>query len=66
LLSGTDDETEDSACIVVSTCDYGCLWQGDRRAGPADREDIRAALEFGANLVAYARQRRAAKGDSNT
>ena len=43
--------------VVVSTFDYGCLWQGQRRTGPAARGEIRAALEWGANLVTYALHR---------
>lgn len=48
--------------VVMSTFDYGCLWQGERRGGPATREEIRAALEWGTNLVAYALQRRQRAG----
>lgn len=44
--------------VIWSTYDYGCLWQGERRGGPASREDIRAAMEWGSNLVAYALERR--------
>lgn len=44
--------------VVMSTYDYGCLWAGERRGRPATREEIRAALEWGTNLVAYALQRR--------
>jgi hypothetical protein len=40
--------------VVLSHSDYGCLWQGERRGRPASREEIRAALEWGENLVAYA------------
>jgi hypothetical protein len=40
--------------VIFSTCDYGRLWQRQRRNGPASREEIRAALEWGANLFAYA------------
>ncbi len=40
--------------ILLSYGDYGCLWQGERRGRPASREEIRAALEWGENLVAYA------------
>ncbi len=50
--------------MILSTFDYGCLWQGERRGGPAAREEIRAALEWGSNLVAYAiERRRRAKGE---
>lgn len=51
----------DSEGALLSTADYGCLWQGERRSGPAGREAIRAALEWGANLVTYALQRREAR-----
>ena len=44
--------------VIFSTHDYGCLWQGERRTGPASREEIRAALEWGCNVVAYAVQRK--------
>jgi hypothetical protein len=40
--------------VILSTYDYGCLWQGDRRDGPAAREEIRAAMEWGDNLLTYA------------
>lgn len=40
--------------IIWSMCDYGCLWQGERRGRAASREEIRTAMEWGANLVAYA------------
>ena len=49
---------EDPGSVLMSTFDYGCLWQGERRDRPATREEIRAALEWGTNLVAYALQRR--------
>jgi hypothetical protein len=44
--------------VIFSTCDYGCLWQGKRRQSTASREDIRAAVEWGTNVVAYALNRR--------
>jgi hypothetical protein len=44
--------------VVFSACDYGCLWQGERRSGAASREHIRSAQEWGANLLAYAAERR--------
>ncbi len=44
--------------VIFSPCDYGCLWQGDRRSRAASREEIRAAEEWGENLLAYASQRR--------
>jgi hypothetical protein len=43
--------------LLFSTCDYGRLWQRQRRHGPASREEIRAALEWGANLLTYALER---------
>lgn len=46
--------------VIFSTHDYGCLWTGERRGGLAGREEIRAALEFGQNLVEYALRRRTA------
>ncbi|MCL4295496.1 MAG: DUF4159 domain-containing protein [Anaerolineae bacterium] len=49
--------------VIFSTCEYGRLWQGERRSGPASREEIRAAVEWGGNIISYAleRQRRAGK-----
>ena len=43
--------------VLFSLRDYGTLWQGERAGGPAAREDIRAAHEFGQNLLAWARGR---------
>lgn len=40
--------------IIFSSYDYGCLWQGERRDTVPTREDIRAALEWGANMIHYA------------
>lgn len=40
--------------VVLSSHDYGCLWCGERRTGPADRESIRAAMEWGENLIEFA------------
>jgi hypothetical protein len=48
----------ESGGILFSTHDYGCLWAGDQRTGPADRETIRSALEWGQNLLCYAANRR--------
>jgi hypothetical protein len=54
--------------VIRSMADYGCLWQGERRARsgdrpePASREEIRAALEWGCNIVAYALDRRRQAG----
>ncbi len=44
--------------VIVSTFDYGCLWQGEKRGGAASREEIRSAHEWGENIVAYAMTRR--------
>jgi len=46
--------------VIWSTYDYGCLWQGERRGRAASREEIRAAMEYGGNIVAYAAGRRQA------
>ncbi len=43
--------------IVLSTADYGCAWQGGAPDHPLSREMVRAALEFGINVLVYARQR---------
>lgn len=40
--------------IFFSTYDYGCLWQGEHRSRMAHREEIRTAMEWGANLITYA------------
>jgi hypothetical protein len=45
--------------VILSACDYGCLWQGERRGQAASREEIRAAHEWGSNIIAYAAARRA-------
>lgn len=47
--------------VILSAADYGCLWQGERRGQPALREEIRAAHEWGSNILAYALGRRAAR-----
>lgn len=47
-----------SDAVIFSTHDYGCLWQGERRGGSASREEIRSAMEWGGNVVAYALARR--------
>jgi hypothetical protein len=65
-LPGTSASDEVGTCVVVSTADYGCLWQGELLDGPAPREAIRAALEWGANLVAYALRRQTSKGAQDT
>lgn len=49
--------------VIFSTCEYGRLWQGERRSGPTSREEIRSAMEWGGNIISYAleRQRRAGR-----
>ena len=49
--------------VIFSTYDYGCLWQGEQRGRRPTREEIRAALEWGGNIVNYARERRGSRGD---
>lgn len=46
------------AGVILSSYDYGCLWQGERHGDAPSREEIRAAHEWGHNLVAYALRRR--------
>jgi len=41
--------------VIMSTFDFGCMWRGERRGRPAHRSEIRNALEFGANLVHWAK-----------
>jgi hypothetical protein len=40
--------------IILSEHDYGCTWQGERRSGPARREEIRTANEWGENIISFA------------
>lgn len=42
--------------LIFSSFDYGCLWQGQRRGRPAQREEIRSAMEWGENLLAFAKK----------
>lgn len=49
--------------IVFSTYDYGCLWQGQSAGSPPTRGRIRAAHEWGHNLVTYAL---GGRGESDT
>ncbi len=44
--------------VIFSTYNYGLLWQGERRDGPATRSEIRTATEWGANILTYAAGRR--------
>ena len=46
--------------VILSTYDYGCLWQGEQRQGAPSRADIRAAYEWGNNLIDYVLNRRQA------
>ncbi|MEM7029361.1 MAG: DUF4159 domain-containing protein [Chloroflexota bacterium] len=39
--------------LIVSTYDYGSLWLGHQRNGTPNRETIRSAMEWGANLMTY-------------
>jgi hypothetical protein len=40
--------------LIFSTHNYGRLWQGEWRDGQPSREQIRAAAEWGENIIAYA------------
>jgi len=44
--------------VILSTCNYGRLWRGEVQAGVASREQIRSAIEWGSNIIAYALDRR--------
>lgn len=44
--------------VIFSPCNYGLVWQGEIRDGVPSREQIRSAIEWGSNIVAYARDRR--------
>ncbi len=44
--------------VIFSTYNYGLLWQGERRDGLPARADIRSAIEWGGNIIAYAVDRR--------
>jgi hypothetical protein len=43
--------------VIFSARDYGSVWQGRREGRPAARDEIRAAQELGANILAYALRR---------
>ncbi len=51
--------------VVFSTHDYGCLWQGRQGQGQAPREAIRAAMEWGTNLILYALARQESRALSS-
>jgi hypothetical protein len=65
-------ETQGAPRVVVSeeaifsSHDYGCLWQGERRSGAASRAEIRAAMEWGSNIVFYAAARRRSAKQTET
>lgn len=44
--------------VIFSSHNYGRLWQGQLRSGAPSREQIRTAVEWGANIIAYAADRR--------
>jgi hypothetical protein len=44
--------------VIFSTSNYGRLWHGERHDGVPSREEIRSAVEWGANLIDYALKRR--------
>lgn len=48
--------------VLFSTSDFGCLWQGERRGRPGLRDEIRSALEWGANVLDFAAARRREAG----
>lgn len=44
--------------VIFSTYNYGLMWQGEQRGRKASREEIRSAVEWGANIISYATDRR--------
>jgi hypothetical protein len=44
--------------VIFSGYNYGLVWQGERRGRHASREEIRAATEWGINIISYALHRR--------
>ncbi len=46
--------------LIVSTADYTCAWNGGLADKPLERADVRAAVEFAENMLAYALSRRLA------
>jgi hypothetical protein len=44
--------------VIFSNGNYGLLWQGEIRDGVPSREQIRSAIEWGGNIIAYAVDRR--------
>lgn len=47
--------------VIWSMADYGCLWAGEQSDSSPSREDIRAAIEWGSNIIEYALKRRKSK-----
>ena len=43
--------------IILSTYNYGLVWQGGRQDRQASREEIRSAMEWGGNIITYAVER---------
>ena len=56
--TGEKAEVSVSDGVIFSTYNYGLLWQGEVRGGVPSREQIRTAMEWGGNIVAYAAARR--------
>jgi hypothetical protein len=49
-----DVQVSTTSGVMLSNAGYGWAWQGQRKSGPPSREVIRAAHEFGENILAYA------------
>jgi len=47
--------------VIVSAGNYGLAWQGEIKSGVPTREHLRAAAEWGENIVTYAWDRRRRK-----
>ncbi len=48
--------------VIFDTTNYGRLWLGECRERLPSREEIRAAIEWGANIISYAMDRRLVNG----
>lgn len=55
----TGDTNTQPAGFILSTANYGGIWNGKARDRIATREEIRSAIEWGANLFAYVLERQA-------
>ena len=44
--------------LLLSSADYSCAWNGGTPDKPMSRADIRTAVEFAENMLAFAQQRR--------